>query len=372
MKIGLKPVFVALAITAGGMAAPQAADFIYGSPFGAGHTVNKMGLEPYFALLAEKTNGELNWQLSAGGQLAGIPGTPEAVGTGIMDGGIAIAPYAPRQMAATNAIFSNSLLGADTLAAAGAMNETVVLGCEECQDEYKEMGAVGFAGYATTPYVFICKPEVATVDDLKGLKVRSSGAGVTISQIAGAAPVSMSPGEATTALERGVLDCVLGAPSWLRSYGYWDVATTVVDSPMGMGGPPLLAFFNRDAWNSMTPEMRKAHVDLAPDLVAGSVYDAQVVADGEIIAEAKSMGINFVPDNEGFASLMQTLDADQRERVLQNAADAGVEHGAEILDYYHAAYDKWQKLLAERGNDRDTFKALLWEEIYSKVDPEAL
>jgi len=372
MKPQVTTAVVAILAMTGVGSAAQAADFVYGSPFGANHTVNEMGMAPYFKMLAEKTNGEVNWDLVVGGQLSGIPGTPESVGVGVMDGGIAIAPYAPREMAATNTIFSYSLLGDDTLAAAGAMNETIALGCPQCQDEYKKLGAVGFAGYATSPYLFICKPEVKTVEDLKGLKVRASGAGVSITKIAGATPVTMSPGEATTALERGILDCVLGAPSWLSSYGYWDVASTIIDSPMGMGGPPVLAFFNRDAWKSMTPEMRQAHVDLAPDLVAGAVYDAQVEADGAIIEEAKAKGISFTPDNAGFADLMIKLDAGQREMVIKNSKDAGVPDPEKILDFYVASYAKWQELLNEKGHDRAAFRQLLWDEIYSKVDPEAL
>ena len=36
------------------------------------------------------------------------------------------------------------------------------------------------------------------------------------------------------------------------------------------------------------------------------------------------------------------------------------------------AYEKWKGLIAEHGDDRETFRQLLWDEVYSKVDPEAL
>lgn len=175
-------------------AAPLAAeDFIYGSWFGAKHTANTLGLTPYFDLLRETSDGEINWELVPGAQLSSGPGTPEAVGEGLMDGGIAIAPYQPRLMAATNTIFSHSLLGSDILAASGAMNEAILMGCPECRAEYDALNAVAFGGYATTPYVFMCSTEVNTVEDLAGLKVRASGGGVNISEIAGATPVSMLP-----------------------------------------------------------------------------------------------------------------------------------------------------------------------------------
>lgn len=347
-----------------------ASDFIHGSWFGAKHPANVQGLEVYFKLLAEKTNGDVNWQLISGAQLASGPGTPEAVQNGLMDAGIAIAPYQPRLMAATNTIFSHSLLGDDILAAAGAMNEAIMFGCPECQAEYSALNGVSIGGYSTTPYQFMCSADVKSVEDLAGLKVRASGGGVNISEIAGATPVSMSPGEATSALERGTLDCVLGAVSWLRSYGYMDVVKSVIDSPMGMGGPPILMFINRDTWSSMTPEMRAAHIDLAPDLVAGATYDSQKVHSETIVAEAREAGLNFVDDNDGFRALMIERDKQQLAINLKNAKDAGVENPEEIIEFYAASYERWKALLDEHGRDRETFRRLLWEELFSKVDPE--
>ena len=372
MKKSMKALAIAATIAVAGAAPTMAKEFIYGSWFGVNHSVNQKGLAPYFALLEEKTGGDVSWKLVAGAQLSSGPGTPEAVETGLMDGGIAIAPYQPSMLSATNFLFSHSLPGEDSLAATGAMNEVVMLGCPECTQEYHNLNAVGFGGYSTTPYVFMCRDVITSVEDMKGLKIRASGGGVNIAEIAGATPVSMSPAEATSALERGTLDCVLGAVSWLRSYGYIDVVESVVNSPMGMGGPPILMFINRDAWDSMTPEMRAAHIELAPDLVAGASFDGQVVVDEQIAQTARDAGIVFTENNDGFAQLMVERDKQQREINMRNATNAGVEHGAEALEFYLAAYDKWQRLLNEQGHDRDTYRRLLWEEVYSKVDPENL
>lgn len=355
------------------LAAPATADeFIHGSWFGVNHSVNTQGLEPYFDLLREQSGGEIDWKLVPGAQLSSGPGTPEAVASGLMDAGIAVAPYQPRMLPNTNFVFSHSLPGDDALAATGAMNETIMLGCPGCQQEYSDNNAVGFGGYSTTPYVFMCRDMVTSVADLAGKKVRASGGGVSITEIAGATPVSMSPAEATTALERGTLDCVLGAVSWLRSYGYQDVVESVVDSPMGMGGPPILMFVNRDSWESMTPEMRAMHIEHAPDLVAGAAYDGQVTYDAGIIESAKEQGVTFVEGGEDFAEVMATHDQNQRAANLEDAAAAGATDAQEVLDYYTAAYERWQGLLDERGRDRDAFRSLLWDEVYSKVDPEAL
>ncbi len=97
-----------LAATAAGALAGAPAlakEYIYGSWFGANHSVNQMGLAPYFEKLAEETGGEIEWKLVPGAQLANGPGTPEAVGTGLMDAGLVMAPYQPRMLPTTNLIF---------------------------------------------------------------------------------------------------------------------------------------------------------------------------------------------------------------------------------------------------------------------------
>lgn len=179
---------LALDVAAAGETSAAANKYVYNSWRGANHTVNTLCLAPHFEKLKEETGGEAEWDLVVGAQSARGPGTPEAVGNGIVDSGIVIAPYQARPIAAANTIFSNSLLGDHAMAAAGAMKETVMLGCPECLDECRKMNAVGFTGYAASPYVFMCSKEVNAPGDLKGLKVRSSGGGVSISKIAGATP----------------------------------------------------------------------------------------------------------------------------------------------------------------------------------------
>jgi TRAP-type transport system periplasmic protein len=277
----------AILVSAAFVGPTAAKELVYGSWLGAKTGTNEKSLPTYFNAVKRDTNGEIEWNLVPGGQLASGPGTLEAVKNGLMDAGVAMAPYTPKELPAANMIFSQSLLGDDVLAAAAAMNETVLLNCPECVEENRRNNAVGFAGYSVAPYALMCRREVRTVQELKGLKVRSSGGGVSIMNIAGATPVAMNPADATTALERGALDCVLGALAWLHNFGYMDVTKAVLDYPMGIGGPPYLMYVNREVWQAMTPEQRRAHIDNAPLLVAVEVMDAQLAYQNEVGAEAQ-------------------------------------------------------------------------------------
>lgn len=362
------------ALAAAGLlaAAPlQAKELVYGSWLGANVKTNTDALVPYFDMVDKATDGAIQWKMVGGAQLASGPATPEAVGSNLMDGGLVMAPYQPRMLPATNLIFSQSLVGDDYLASVGAMNETVMLHCPQCQEEYKKNDAVAFAGYGTSPYLFMCRGDVKTIDDLKGKKIRGSGGGVSIIELLGGTPVSMPPSDATSALERGTIDCVLGAVAWLSSYGYMDVTDSVIQAPMGMGGPPLLMYVNRGVWEDMTPEQRQAHIDYAPDLVTMVVYDAQMAVDAETVEAAKAKGVTFTEGGAPFDEVMQKRDAMQYDLNVENAKTAGVENPEAILDAYLASYEKWKGLVSNDA-DRDTFRKLLWDEVYSKVNAEDL
>lgn len=364
----------ALAVAAAFAAGPgMARELIYGSWLGANNDTNLKALQPYFDKVKEATNGSIEWTLVPGAQLANGPATPEAVESALMDAGLVMAPYQPSMLPATNMIFSQSLIGDDYLASVGAMNEAVMLGCPDCTEEYHENNAVAFAGYGTSPYLFMCRGDVPDMDSLKDKKVRASGGGVNIVELIGATPVSMPPSEATSALERGTIDCVLGAVAWLKSYGYMDVVGSVINAPMGMGGPPMMMYVNRDAWAAMTPEERKAHIELAPDLVEMTVFDAQIPVDNETIENAKAKGIKFYDGGAPFEDIMNQRDEIQYKLNVETAEGNGISDAKGIMDAYLAAYDKWKGIIDnEVGDDRQKFRDALWREVYSKVDPENL
>ncbi len=371
MKVSLTACAAAALMLA--MAPAQADEYVYGSWFGASHRVNTKALQPYLAMVEEATGGEVTWKFVPGSQLASGAATPEAVGTGLMDAGLTMAPYQPRMLPATNLIFSHSLIGDDFLASVGAMNETLMLGCPQCKDEFNRNDAVGFGGYGTSPYLFMCRGEPRTMADLQGLKIRGSGGGVSIIELLGGTPVSMTGNEFPTAMERGTLDCVLGSVQWLNSFGLKDMTDTVINAPMGMGGPPVLMYVNRDAWQSMTPEQRAAHIDLTPDLVTMATFDANIEGDQIAIDAGKAAGITFVDGGEDFQEVMRQRDEIQYGLNVENAKKAGVENPEAILDFYLASYERWKTIIAEEvGDDPEAFREAIRREVYSKVDPDAL
>ena len=106
----------------------------------------------------------------------------------------------------------------------------------------------------------MCRHSVKSLADIKGSKVRASAGGVGLMEALGEVPVAMDGVAATTALQRGTIDCVHGDPQWLEAFGYGDVTKSVFMHPMGIGGPAMVLYLNRTTWTSLTPEEKKAMV----------------------------------------------------------------------------------------------------------------
>lgn len=368
MKRSLLTFAAALTATALTATTTQAKELIYGSWVSPKHPVMAGSLPIMFKGVAKDTGGAIKWKMVAGGQLMNGRGTVAAIRDGIADAGMPIPSYTPTDLPATNSVFSTLVFGEDIVAAGGATTEMLMLGCPECQAEIKKNKAVVLGSYSASPFKLMCRKPVRSLAELKGKKVRSSGGGVYLMKAAGATPVAMSPAKATTALQRGTIDCVLGAPSWLRSYGYQDVAKHILNYPLGMVGPVLSMYLNRSAWDRLTMDQKKAHLKYAPRVVAHSVINAYKLRDAAIIASATKIGVTLHPAGSEFKDLVEKRAVAQRAQNIANARKFGVKNAEKIADDFEAALRKWAKLSKEIGSDPAKFAAILQREVYDKVD----
>lgn len=353
--------------------ATQARDLVYGSWVSPKHPVMSLALPLLFKGVEKDTKGAIKWKMVAGGQLVNGRGTLAGIHEGLVDAGFGIPAFTPNNLPATNLIFSTLVFGEDVVAASGATTETALLNCPQCISEFKKNKAVFLGGYAVTPFKLICRDRISSLADLKGKKVRGAGGGVFLMKDAGAVPVAMSPTQATTALQRGALDCVHGAPSWLKSYGYQDVAKYILNYPLGMYGPVLSMFLSRKTWDSMTTTEKKIHLKYAPKVVAHSTITSYLLRDEAIIKNAQSAGVTLVQGNkEELDALTAHRVKVQRQQNIDNAQKFGVKNPEAISDAYAEALTKWGRLSKGIGRDVGKFEAALKREIFDKLDVDKL
>jgi TRAP-type C4-dicarboxylate transport system substrate-binding protein len=106
------------------------------------------------------------------------------------------------------------------------------------------------------PQVFYCNKPVKTVDDLKGLKVRSfTPSMAALIQHLGATPVTLQFSEVYPALQRGVADCGVTSPASGYS-GKWPEVTSHF-LPLSVSGSVQGHFMNLDYWKRLSPETQQ-------------------------------------------------------------------------------------------------------------------
>lgn len=106
------------------------------------------------------------------------------------------------------------------------------------------------------PQVLFCEPEIASLADLKGLKVRVYDQNLAeFVSLVGGTPVPLSFPEVQQSLARGVVDCAITGPSSANSAGWPEVTayTLPIAFQLAMNGYGI----NLDTWNKMTPDQQE-------------------------------------------------------------------------------------------------------------------
>ena len=368
------PGAIAVAVAALASGPSFAADLVYGSWTPAQEYQNRVVMPELFRNIEKDTNGAIKWKLIAGGQLADGKTTFTAVKDGLMQAGLGIVTYVPNAIPSVYAIYSTLIFGEnDPVAATGAALETMYLHCPSCLDELKKFNAVVLGGWTTSAYVLACTAPMQTLADLKGKRVRATGGNAEMFKQAGMVPVGATLVEAVGLLQRGGIECQHGIVDWLRTFGYADVAKYVMDYPLGMSGPALGFFMNRDTWKAFTPEQKKIHLKHAAWLTAKMAIGNFIIANEEAL-ETIVQGQGRA-DRQGRQCLRSggaEYKKAQRETNIATAKGFGVKDPAAIVDYYEKAVESWRPVSKAIGRDIDKFADVLNQQIFSKVDPEKL
>jgi TRAP-type C4-dicarboxylate transport system substrate-binding protein len=122
----------------------------------------------------------------------------------------------------------------------------------------KELERLGIKLVATYPFsgqMLFCRKPIATLADLKGLKVRTNGpSSADLVKALGGQPVSLAFGEVYTALERGTVDCGITGSGSGNSVKWPEVTTHLYT--MSLSWSTAGYFVNLAWWNKLEPAVR--------------------------------------------------------------------------------------------------------------------
>lgn len=206
------PAIVALAtIAAVWLAAPASAQSISWNfnVFGPPREVT-VGLETLRDFYKKESNGSVEIKIAYGSALGPERQTPESIKAGGYEGGMMCAGYYPNKFPLLTVMELPFITPADT--AKTALVYDVLINHPLIVKEMEERWGIRyFAPVVLPPFEFMGNKKIATVADMKGIRMRIAGLTAKALQKHGAVPTMVTAPEAYTAVERGTID-MLGFP----------------------------------------------------------------------------------------------------------------------------------------------------------------
>lgn len=290
--------------------------------------------------LPELSGGDLTATLTTHDQM-GIGGGDvfRLLSQGVFDVGMTVADYAVSDSAALEAL-DVPLIAPDAATAKKAVDAARPM----VDDIYKDVfnaKVLGIAPYP--PQVVFCNAEIASLDDLKGKKVRASGRMTAkFLEALGAEGVNVGFGEVPGALQRGVVDCAITGAGSGYNAGWWEVSTHLMPIPLG-GWDPVVTAINLDKWNTLSDD-QKALLEkgVKEHLEAPAWESAQNALENDIVCLT---GSGECPYGEA------------RNLVLVEASDADLAKAREVLitevlpDWAERAGGDWAKRWSDTVGD---------------------
>ncbi|HEY0294224.1 MAG TPA: TRAP transporter substrate-binding protein DctP, partial [Bordetella sp.] len=223
MKSRIAVAALALALAgAAGRSAAQAADTIelkVADSFPAGHYLVELMLKPWMADVTKRTNGKVKFSYFPNQQLGKATDLLNLTQSGVVDIGYIAPSYASDKMPLSAVA---ELPGEFTRSCTGTMAYwKTARGGMLSKAEYQPNGIRLVMAVLLPPYkIFTAKQKVETVQDIQGLKLRTTGGAQDITaRTVNAVPVRMSAPDAYQALSRGTLDGLLFPDESISSYG---------------------------------------------------------------------------------------------------------------------------------------------------------
>lgn len=167
--------------------------------------------------------------------------------------------------------------------------------------------------------VFTKNRPILKLEDMKGLKFRSTGTSADVVKALGGTPVAKAMPETYEMLQKGVVD---GSVYPLESNKGWKLGEVVRYGTANFSSAYTTSFFvvmNRDRWNSLSPEIRKT---------IEAINAEWIVKHGEAWDSSDMAGLKYMLDQGG-----QICGQDSKESARWKAAVAP------ILDAYAGDLD---------------------------------
>ncbi len=219
--------------------------------------------------IEKRTNGRVKITTYPGQTLTKAPQVYEGVVNGVSDIGMSCFAYTPGTFPLLEGL--DLPLGYPSgLVATQIANEMIA---KYKPDEIANVHLLYV--HAHGPGLLASKKPVAKLEDLKGLKIRTTGLSTKIVENLGGAPVGMSQPDTYEALSKGVVDATLCPVETLKGWKQGEVISSVTDSTCIGYTTAMFVVMNAKKWESLPADIQKIFDDVNKEWIVkhGQAWD---------------------------------------------------------------------------------------------------
>ena len=251
--------FLFLMTTPATKAEAQTFEFTYSTFFPPTHIQTKVP-EAWISEIEKRSNGQIKIKLFTGGSLTPAPQIYDGVVKGISDFGLSVFAYSPGRFPVISAI-DNPLGYPDAFVATKTINELYrKLNPKELSDVhvcYLFAHGPGLLHTASKP--------VKNLEEVKGMKIRSTGTSQLIVRALGGAPVAMSQGETYDALKKNIVDGTLVPIEALEGFKQAEVLKYTTETYSAAYSQGFFVVMNLAKWNSLPKDLQQIITDVSKE-----------------------------------------------------------------------------------------------------------
>jgi TRAP-type C4-dicarboxylate transport system substrate-binding protein len=154
--------------------------------------------------------------------------------------------------------------------------------------------------HAHGPGLLASKKPVRTLDDVKGLKIRSTGLSQKIVTALGGTPVAMPQGDTYEALSKGVVDATLCPIETLKGWKQGEVITSVTDATAVGYTTAMFVVMNKAKWDKLPADVQKTITEINAEWVAkhGQAWDQADAEGREFVKGLQREMISLTPEQQ--------------------------------------------------------------------------
>ena len=283
-------------------------------------------------LVAERTGGEVTFEIFPAGQLGQAREMNEGTQLGLMEGTVSPAAFLAGFNPAVSILDVPFLYPADRDQAnelrTGAFGQAVL-------DSFAPLGLKAIAIWPNGRKSMTSNEDIAALDDFAVQSFRVMDSQVLIEQFnaVGASAVALPFGELYTALQTGVVDGQENALDTIATMKYQEVQDYLLVSEHGANED--IVMFNQAWWDSLPAEHQTVIVE-AFNEVRPKVEELKEAAQETALEAIRASDITIHElDDASRAAFREAMYGPSRDAYLANAGDAG----QGIVDTYEADYE---------------------------------